>query len=134
MSTYEEFQSRYEQEGDKLYREFNQLTEDQLIDLIRSYPDNAYGLWKGGDQYQCWRALGNKGTKKSHEPLFAIVTNLNIDYLVRYHACDALFHIAVLNDDNLKGIVQYGLDKDRQLANQQAAFRELEKLLGLSSH
>lgn len=133
MSEYEKFQARYEQEGDQLFLQFNKFTENQLLDIISSYPDNAYGLWKGGDQYQIWRALGDKGTKKSIEPLFAIVTNLEIDYLVRYHACDALFHIAVLKDDNLKGIVQYGLDKDRQPANQQAAFRELEKLLGLSS-
>ncbi|HRG25601.1 MAG TPA: hypothetical protein PLL23_14455 [Chitinophagaceae bacterium] len=133
MSEYEKFQARYEQEGDQLFLQFNKFTENQLLDIISSYPDNAYGLWKGGDQYQIWRALGDKGTKKSIEPLFAIVTNLEIDYLVRYHACDALFHIAVLKDDNLKGIVQYGLDIDRQPANQQAAFRELEKLLGLSS-
>jgi hypothetical protein len=134
MSEYEKFQARYEQEGDQLFLQFNQFTEDQLLDIIRRYPDNAYGLWKGGDQYQIWRVLGGKGTKNSIEPLFAIVTNLEIDYLVRYHAGDALFDIAALEDDNLKGIVQYGLDKDRQPANQQAAFRELEKRLGLESH
>ena len=132
MSTYAEFQSRYEQEGDKLYREFNQLTEDQLIDLIRSYPDNAYGLWKGGDQYQCWRALGEKGTRSSIQPLYAVVSNLAIEYLVRFHACDTLFRIAEINDDNLKGIVQYGLDQNRQPADQQMAIQKLGRLLGVT--
>lgn len=132
MSTYEEFQSRYEQEGDKLYRQFNQLTEDQLLDLIRSYPDNAYGLWKGGDQYQCWRALGEKGTRSSIQPLYAVVSNLAIDYLVRFHACETLFHIAEINDDNLKGIVQYGLDQNRQPVDQQMAIQKLGRLLGLT--
>jgi hypothetical protein len=134
MSEYENFQARYEQEGDQLFLQFNEFTEEQLLDIINRYPDNAYGLWKGGDQYQCWRVLGGKGTKRSIEPLFAIVTNLEIDYLVRYHACDALFEIAALEDDSLKGIVQYGLDKDRQPADQHAAFRELANRLGLPFH
>jgi len=133
MNEYGKFQARYEEEGDKLFRQFNQLSEEQLLEIIRRYPDNAYGLWKGRDQYQCWRALGSKGTTASIQPLYTVVCNLDIDYLVRYHACDALFHIADLQDDNLKGIVQYGLDKDRQPADQQAAFRELAQRLGIHS-
>lgn len=71
MSGYEKFQARYEQEGDQLFMQFNEFTEDELLVIINRYPDNAYGLWKGGDQYQCWRALGNKGTKNPLSPCLA---------------------------------------------------------------
>lgn len=131
MSSYAEFQARYEEEGDKLFHQFNKLTEDELLRIIRAYPDNAYGIWKGADQYQCWRALGGKGSRASIQPLYSVVKNLQIDYLVRYHACDALFAIAGISDENLKGIVLYGLDQQRQPADQSAAITELGKRLEL---
>lgn len=131
MSSYADFQARYEEEGEKLFRQFSKLSEEQLLTIIRAYPDNAYGIWTGGDQYQCWQALAVKGTRSSIQPLYDVVSNLAIEYLVRYHACEALFRIAAIRDDNLMGIVQYGLDQDRQQADQQAAIKELGRRLGL---
>lgn len=131
MSSYADFQSRYEEEGEKLFLQFSQLSEEQLLAIIRAYPDNAYRIWTGGDQYQCWQALSEKGTSSSLQPLYDVVGNLAIEYLVRYHACEALFRIAGIKDDNLMGIVQYGLDKDRQPADQSAAIQELGRRLGL---
>ncbi len=131
MSSYADFQARYEEEGDKLFRQFSQLSEEELLAIIRAYPDNAYRIWTGGDQYQCWRALAAKGTSSSIQPLYAVVSNLAIEYLVRFHACETLFQIAEINDDNLMGIVQYGLDQDRQPADQQMALKELGLRLAL---
>ena len=131
MSGYADFQSRYEEEGEKLFLQFSQLSEEQLLTIIRAYPDNAYGIWTGGDQYQCWQALAVKGTRSSIQPLYDVVSNLAIEYLVRFHACETLFQIAEINDDNLMGIVQYGLDQDRQPADQPAAIQELGRRLGL---
>lgn len=131
MSSYADFQARYEEEGEKLFLQFSQLSEEQLLAIIRAYPDNAYRIWTGGDQYQCWQALSEKGTRSSLQPLYDVVSNLAIEYLVRYHACEALFRIAGIKDDNLMGIVQYGLDKDRQPADQPAAIQELGRRLGL---
>ncbi|HNA00098.1 MAG TPA: hypothetical protein PLN49_04510, partial [Ferruginibacter sp.] len=91
--------------------------------------ENKYGIWKGSDNYQVWRVLQEKGTVKSINPLFEIVRNLQNEYLVRYHACNALFAVAKINDDNLKGEVQYGLNKDRQAVDQQKAIAELERIL-----
>lgn len=132
MSSYADFQARYEEEGEKRFRQFSKLSEEQLLTIIRAYPDNAYGIWTGGDQYQCWQALAVKGTRSSIQPLYDVVSNLAIEYLVRYHACESLFHIAGIKDDNLKGVVQYGLDQDRQPADQPAAIQELGKRLGLA--
>jgi hypothetical protein len=131
MSSYAEFQARYEEEGDKLFRQFNQLTEEELLRIIRAYPDNAYRIWTGGNQYQIWQVLAEKGTRSAIQPLYDVVSNLAIEYLVRYHACETLFRIAAINDDNLMGVVQYGLDQDRQPADQTAAIQELGKRLGL---
>ena len=131
MSSYADFQARYEDEGDKLFQQFSRLSEEQLLAIIRAYPDNAYGIWTGGDQYQCWQALAAKGTSSSLQPLYAVVSNLAIEYLVRFHACETLFQIAEINDENLMGIVQYGLDQDRQPADQQMALKELGLRLAL---
>ncbi len=131
MSSYADFQARYEEEGDKLFQQFSRLSEEQLLAIIRAYPDNAYGIWTGGDQYQCWQALAAKGTSSSLQPLYAVVSNLAIEYLVRFHACETLFQIAEINDENLMGIVQYGLDQDRQPADQQMALKELGLRLAL---
>lgn len=127
--TYEEFQKYYEDDSDKAYSELGKLTETELLQLISNKSQDKYQIWKGGDNYQVWRALQLKGTDKSIKPLFKIVTDLNNNYLVRYHACAALFIIARINDDSLKGEVQYGLDTNRQPVNRQQAIDKLESIL-----
>jgi hypothetical protein len=61
--------------------------------------------------------------------LFAIVSNLSIAYLVRYHACAALFHLAHIEDEDFMGQVQYGLNANREKVDQQVAIKRLAELL-----
>ncbi|MBL7693933.1 MAG: hypothetical protein JNK91_03750 [Ferruginibacter sp.] len=127
--TYAEFQRQFEEYAESAYKKLSTLSEPELISLISDKKENKYGIWKGSDNYQVWRVLQEKGTVKSINPLFEIVRNLQNEYLVRYHACEALFVIAKINDDNLKGEVQYGLNRDRQAVDQQKAIAELERIL-----
>ncbi|MEP7376957.1 MAG: hypothetical protein ABI675_26395 [Chitinophagaceae bacterium] len=127
--TQEEFQKYYEENSDKMYSELSKLNETELLQLISNKTQDKYEIWKGQDNYQIWKALQIKGTDKSIKPLFKILSNPENDYLVRYHACTALFIIAKINDDNFKGEVQYGLDKNRQPIDQQKAFDKLENML-----
>ena len=126
---YSEFQKRYEEESDHLFDKLSALSEDELLKIIADPSGGKYNIWKGGDQYQTWRALAARGTERSLQPLFDIVSNLKIEYLVRYHACEALFHIAHLDDEDLKGQVQYGLDNHRQKVDQLAAIQRLSQIL-----
>lgn len=127
--TYGEFQQQYEMEGEKLFNKLNQLDEDALLRLIENGHHSPYQVMKGNDQFQLWAVLQNKGTQKSIWPLFKVVKELNNEYLVRYHACNALFCIARLNDEAFKGEVQYGLNKDRQPIDQVNAIGKLESIL-----
>ena len=127
--TYAEFQRQFEEYAESAYKKLSTHSEPELISLISDKKENKYGIWKGSDNYQVWRVLQEKGAVKSIPPLFEIVRNLQNEYLVRYHACEALFVIAKINDDNLKGEVQYGLNKDRQAVDQQKAIAELERIL-----
>ncbi len=128
---HEEFQKQYELESDKAYSELNELDEDELLNIISGRRDSRFNLWEGDDNYQVWRVLQTKGTSKSVQPLFQIVSNLGNEYLIRYHACEALFKIAGLDDTELKGKVQYGLDASRKAVDQQAAILELKEILRL---
>lgn len=128
--TYEEFQKQYELESEKVYAELSKLNEDDLLKIIADKDDSKFSIWTGKDNYQIWRVLQTKGTSSSILPLFSIVSNLSNEYLIRYHACEALFNIAGLNDSELKGKVQYGLDANREAIDQQDAIRQLKELLG----
>lgn len=127
--TYDEFQVAFEQESERVFNELSKLTEDDLLAIIANRLELKYGVWRGQDNYQIWRTFGIKGTQKSIKPLFDIVSNLNNDYLIRYHACDALFSIAGIRDSDFKGKVQYGRDKNRNLADQLQAIRDLGQIL-----
>lgn len=126
---YSEFQQRYEEESDKLYSKLTAKSEDELLEIIADASGGQYNIWKGGDQYQIWNAISAKGTSKSIQPLFEIVSNLKIEYLVRYHACNALFKIVHLDDEDFKGQVQYGLDINRQKVDQHFAIEKLAEIL-----
>ena len=127
--TYEEFQKQYEVESDKVFGELSSLSEDALLKIIGDKSEERFKIWKGQDNYQIWRAIGENGTVKSIKPLFEIVSDLGNEYLVRYHACTALFKIAKLEDEDFKRQVQYGLDKNRQPVDQQQAFLKLQEIL-----
>lgn len=129
MSSYEQFQIGFEQESERVFNELIELTEEDLLQIINDRLEMKYGVWRGMDYYQIWRVFGIKGTQKSIQPLFDIVNNLNNDYLIRYHACAALFSIARIYDGDLKGKVQYGRDKNGDSVNQMEAIRELGLLL-----
>lgn len=126
---YSEFQQRYEEESERLFQKFSKKSEDELLDIIADPAGGKYDIWNGGDQYQIWNAFKKTGTSKSIRPLFDIISNLRIEYLVRYHACEALFHLARLEDEDFMGQVQYGLNANREKIDQQAAIRKLEQLL-----
>lgn len=119
--SYEEFQRMYEIESEKLYDRYARLREDELLDLVERQ--------KWDDQYQIWRAIADKCSEKAIGPLFEVVKDLNIEYLVRYHACTALFKLAGLHDEEFKGKVQYGLDKNRERVDQHEAIAQLGKML-----
>ncbi len=119
--SYEEFQRMYEIESEKLYEYFVRFSEDEILDLI------AQKKWDA--QYQIWRAISDKGSDKSIRPLFEVVSDLKIEYLVRYHACTALFQLANISDDEFKGMVQFGLDKNGERVNQEQAIEQLRKML-----
>lgn len=118
---YAEFQYQYEEQSRRLYKQFLEMSEDELIQLIENQ--------KFDSNYQIWRALGDKGSKKSIRCLFEIVSNLNNQYLVRYHACAALFKIANINDLDLLGRVQHGRNQQRKMTNQNEAIEELRSIL-----
>ena len=129
--TYEEFQKQYELESENSYADLSKLDEDELLNIISGKKSCSFNFWEGQDNYQLWRALQAKGTTKSIEPLFQIISNLKNEYLIRYHACEALFKIAGLDDNELKGKVQYGLDANRAAVDQHAAIHELKEILKL---
>lgn len=118
---YAEFQEKFEEEADKTYQVYSRLSEDELLKIIEAGQYDEY--------YQIWQVLGMKGTRKSMWLLFNIVSNLNNPYLIRYHACDALFRIARINNDEFKGLVQYGRDRNGRAINQSQAILQLRKLI-----
>jgi hypothetical protein len=124
--TYEEFQRRYESGSAAAYAELHRLDEEALLAVVASRRED---LWEGQDHYQIWNVLRQKGTRRSVWPLFGIVSDLRNAYLIRYHACSALFGIAGIADEDLKGRVQYGLDAERRPADRQQALARLEALL-----
>jgi hypothetical protein len=131
---YSEFQKRYEEESDKIYALMVVLSEDELLHIISDPSGGHYKIWEGGDQYQIWDAFEVRGTVKSIKPLFDIVSNLSKEYLVRYHACEALFTIAHIHDDDFMGQVQYGLNSKREKVDQQEAIRQLQLKLNIDIH
>lgn len=127
--TQQEFHRLYELESEKMFRTLNKLSDQELLTIISKKGKDAYHLREGKDNYQIWQVIRHKGNPVFIMPLFEIVKDLNIEYLVRYHACDALFSIAGIKDEDFKGQVQYGLDKDRQPVDQQKAIERLESVL-----
>ncbi|TAE52135.1 MAG: hypothetical protein EAZ89_08980 [Bacteroidetes bacterium] len=127
--TYEEFQQRYEAESDETFARLNKLDEKTLLAMIAARHKD---IWDSGGNYQIWRVLAQKGSESSIWPLFDIVSDLRHAYLIRYHACDALFEIAGIRDEGFKGEVQYGLDTRQQPVDQQQAIRKLEQMLRAS--
>ncbi len=127
--SYEDFQRQYDQESEAFYHQLESLSEDELLRLIADRNESRFRIWAGGDNYVSWRVLGEKGTTASVLPLLELVSDLNNPYLIRYHACAALFNIAGLDDVDLKGQVQYGLDKNRQRVDQQDAINKLRAIL-----
>lgn len=128
-----EFHKYYEEESERIFSELNKLNEDELLGIISGKNEDRYNFRKGNDNYQIWRVFQKKGTEKSVQPLFEIVSNLKNEYLIRYHACNALFKIADLNDDDFKGQVQFGLNADREIIDQQQAIEKLRKILKLKN-
>jgi hypothetical protein len=129
--TQEEFHKFYEDESERVFNELNELTEDDLLEIIVDRNENKFKIWSGNDNYQIWRVFQIKGTVKSIKPLFEIVSNLKNEYLIRYHACEALFKITNLTDGNFKGEVQYGRNSTRKTVNQKNAIKKLGKILNL---
>lgn len=127
--TQQEFHQQYEIESEKIFRRLNKLSESELLQIISKKGSNAYYLREGKDNFQIWQVIKEKGSKRFIKPLFDIVRDLSIEYLVRYHACDTLFAIAGIDDEDFKGQVQYGLNKDRQPVDQQKAIDKLESIL-----
>ena len=128
-----EFHKYYEEESERIFSELNKLNEDELLGIISGKKENSFNFRKGNDNYQIWRVFQKKGTEKSVQPLFEIVSNLKNEYLIRYHACNALFKIADLKDDDFKGQVQFGLNADREIIDQQQAIEKLRKILKLKN-
>lgn len=124
-----EFHQRYEEESEQIYNTLIKLDEDALLEIIADPDDSKYKIWVGSDNYQIWQVFKDKGTTRSIQPLFDIVSNLSKPYLVRYHACTALFAIAGIKDDEFKGMVQYGRNAARELIDQQAAIDRLKTML-----
>ena len=125
----QEFHQRYEEESGKIYNELIKLYEDELLDIITNPGGGNYKIWVGNDNYQIWQVFQAKGTAKSIRPIFQIVSNLQNPYLVRYHACAALFVIAGIDDEEFKGRVQFGRDGNREAIDQSAAISKLEAML-----
>ena len=125
----QEFHQRYEEESEQIYNTLIKLDEDELLDIISDPTGSKYKVWVGSDNYQIWQVFQAKGTYKSIKPLFHIVSNLQKPYLVRYHACAALFKIAGIDDEEFKGRVQYGRDGNREQVDQQAAIHRLKEML-----
>jgi len=121
--TYEDFQQKFEDGADKSFETYIKLSEDVLLNLIQT------GQYD--DTYQIWRALQVKGTRKSLFILFNIVSNFNNPYLIRYHACEALFKIGAIQNDEFKGMVQYGRDKYGKLIDQRITIQKLRNYLSL---
>lgn len=96
--SYEKYQKHFEEEAEKAYKKYMNYTEDKLIELIK------FKRWDS--TYQIWRAVKNKGSEKSLFTLFEVISNMSNDYLIRYHACNALFHIAGINDEEIKKKLQ----------------------------
>ena len=116
---------------EKIFAALSALPEESLLKFIQDKRDTPYNFWKGEDQYQIWRVFKQSGTEKSIKPLYEIVSNMENEYLVRYHACDALFAIAGIADNEFKGEVQFGLNSNREPVDQQKAIHKLEALLKL---
>lgn len=129
IMNYEEFQKQFEIMSERIFAELSALSEEALLRIIADKNEQRYNIWRGHDNYQIWTALGEKGTKKSLKPLFDIVSDLDKEYLVRYHACTALFKIAKIEDEDFKGQVQYGLDKNGQAVDQRQAILTLQEIL-----
>ena len=127
----EEFHKHYEEEAEKIFTALSEIPEDSLVKIIQDKRDTPYHFWKGEDQYQIWRVFKQTGTEKSIRPLYEVVSNMENEYLVRYHACDALFVIAGIEDGQFKGEVQYGLNAKREPVDQQKAIHKLGVLLKL---
>lgn len=126
-----EFQKNYEDESERIFSEYKNLSEDDLLSIISGKKEDRYNFFKGSDNYQIWRAFQEKGTEKSLKPLFEIVSNLKNEYLIRYHACSALFKISGIKDEDLKGQVQFGLNAGRKRIDQHQAIEKLRIMLNL---
>ncbi|KAF5082467.1 hypothetical protein DSECCO2_98210 [anaerobic digester metagenome] len=119
--SYEKYQKSFEESAEKAYNEYLNCSETELIEIIsRKHWDSTY---------QIWNALKVVGSEKSIKILYEIVSNLKNDYLIRYHACETLFHIADIKDEEFKGVIQYGLDRKRKEVNQTHAIEKLKEML-----
>ncbi len=125
----QEFHQRYEEESEQIYNTLIKLDEDELLDIISDPGGSKYKIWVGSDNYQIWQVFQAKGTAKSIKSLFDIVSKLQNPYLIRYHACAALFKIAGIDDEEFKGRVQFGRDGNRERVDQQAAIHRLKTML-----
>jgi hypothetical protein len=127
--TQEAFHQYYEAESDQVFEVLSRLTEDECLRIITDVAERRFKIWEGGENYQIWRVLKEKGTRKSIWPLFEIVRNLENSYLVRYHACEALFCIAGLKDENFKKEVQLGFNAENIRVDRADVMKKLEGLL-----
>lgn len=101
----------------------------ELLKIAADKNETKFKVWEGKDNYQIWRVLSMKASQKSIQPLFQIIANLKNEYLIRYHACSALFKIAGINNAEFLGEVQYGQNSEREKIDQEKAINELRLLL-----
>ena len=124
-----EFHQLYEEESERIYNTLIKLDEDELLKIIEDPLATDYKKWVGNDNYQLWQVFKATGTNTSIKPIFEIASSLTNKYLIRYHACSALFVIVHIKDDELKGEVQYGLNANKERVDQKAAIDRLKEML-----
>ncbi|PKB16700.1 hypothetical protein [Flavobacterium sp. 5] len=129
-----EFHEAFETHSRNAFEELILCSEEELWQIILIKNNKRYDVWKGSENYQIWRVINVKGTAKSIKPLFDIVSNLKNEYLVRYHACDALFKLAGINDAEFKGKIQYGLNSNRKKVNQITEIEKLRNVLQITKN
>ncbi len=116
------WKDRWEYEASKTKHEFRQLTEEDLLKILKEGRRDSY--------YQLWSAFGEMGTiKNSALPLFEFIKNHPGDGLMldRYHCSTALFKILGLDPESeLKKSVQWDHNGEEK---RQEALKELEKII-----
>ena len=101
--------------------EFQQKTEDELLDIIKSANRDMY--------YVIWDALKKKWTREKSWPVLVWVLDQLNDkdlYLERYHICETLFHIfKIKNEDRFWNLT--GNRESFNLKNKKTTLNDIKK-------